>query len=123
MVLEELSDQEVGTMTITKRQLILDLDKYFEMGNLMNALTVINNFLYQERNKRARRLRKKLPLFLEAVEENRDEVKRVLKKWRKDSSSKMTEFINYLEELEELEDEEKEELTGKLQELVLEALG
>jgi len=123
MVLEELSDQEVGTMTITKRQLILDLDKYFEMGNLMNALTVINNFLYQERNKRARRLRKKLPLFLEAVEENRDEVKRVLKKWRKDSSSKMTDFINYLEELEELEDEEKEELTGKLQELVLEALG
>lgn len=110
-------------MTITKRQLIVDLDKYFEMGNLMNALTVINNFLYQERNKRARRLRKKLPLFLEAVEENRDEVKRVLKKWRKDSFSKMTNFINYLEELEELEDEEKEELTGKLQELVLEALG
>ena len=35
----------------------------------------------------------------------------------------MTDFINYLEELEELEDEEKEELTGKLQELVLEALG
>ena len=110
-------------MTITKRQLIVDLDRYFEMGNLMNALTVINNFLYQERKKRARRLRKKLPLFLEAVEENKDEVKRVLKKWRKDSSSKVTEFIDYLEELEELEDEEKEELTGKLQELVLEALG
>ena len=110
-------------MAITKRQLIVDLDKYFEMGNLMNALKVIINFLSQERNKRARRLRKKLPLFLEAVEENRDEVKRVLKKWRKDSSSKVTEFINYLEELEELEDEEKEELTGKLQALVLEALG
>jgi len=46
-----------------------------------------------------------------------------LKKWRKDSPAKMTEFINYLEGLEELEDEEKEELTGKLQELVLEALG
>jgi uncharacterized protein YwgA len=110
-------------MTVTKRQLILDLDKFFEMGNLMNALTVINNFLFQERNKRARRLRKKLPLFLEAVEQDRDEAKRVLKKWRKDSFSKMTDFINYLEELEELEDEEKEELTGKLQELVLESLG
>jgi hypothetical protein len=110
-------------LTITKRQLIVDLDKCFEMGNLMNALTVINNFLYQERNKRARRLRKKLPLFLEAVEENRDEVTRILQKWRKNSSSKMTEFVNYLEELEELEDEEREELTGKLQELVLEALG
>ncbi len=110
-------------MAITKRQLIVDLDKYFEMGNLMNALTVINNFLSQERSKRARRLRKKLPLFLEAVEENRDEVKRVLKKWRKDSPPKMSEFINYMGELEELEDEEKEELTGKLQELVLEALG
>jgi hypothetical protein len=35
----------------------------------------------------------------------------------------MTEFIDYMEELEELEDEEKEELTAKLQELVLEALG
>ena len=109
-------------MAITKRQLILDLDKYFEMANLMNALKVINNFLSQERNKRARRLRKKLPLFLEAVEENRDEVKRVLKKWRKDSSSKMTEFIHSMEDLEELEDEEKEDLTGKLQALVLEAL-
>jgi len=109
-------------MAITKRQLIVDLDRYFEMGNLMSALKVINNFLSQERNKRARRLRKKLPLFLQAVEENRDEVKRILKKWRKDSSSKMTEFISYLEDLEELEDEEKEELTGKLQALVLEAL-
>jgi hypothetical protein len=93
-------------MAITKRQLIVDLDKYFEMGNLMNAITVINNFLSQERSKRARRLRKKLPLFLEAVDEN-----------------KLSEFINYMGELEELEDEEKEELTGKLQELVLEALG
>jgi hypothetical protein len=35
----------------------------------------------------------------------------------------LSEFINYMGELEELEDEEKEELTGKLQELVLEALG
>ena len=98
-------------MPITKRQLIVDLDKYFEMGNLMNALTVINNFLSQERSKRARRLRKKLPLFMEAVEENRDEVKRVLQKWRKDSPPKLSEFINYMGELEELEDEEKEDLT------------
>ena len=96
-------------MAITKRQLIVDLDKYFEMGNLMNALTVINNFLSQEQSKRARRLRKKLPLFLEAVDENRDEVKRVLKKWRKDSPPKLSEFINYMGELEELEDEEIDE--------------
>ncbi len=110
-------------MAITKRQLIIDLDKYFEMGNMMSALTVITNFLSQERSKRARRLRKKLPLFLEAIEENREEVKRVFKKWRKDSPLKMTEFINYLEKFEQMEDEEKEELTAKLQQLVQEAVG
>lgn len=117
------AEQEGGAMVITKKHLIVDLDKYFEMGNMMSALTVISNFLSQERSKRARRLRKKLPLFLEAIAENREEVKIVLKKWKKDSPFKVTEFINYLEKFEEMEEEEKEELTGKLQELVQEAVG
>jgi hypothetical protein len=117
------AEQEVGEMAITKKQLIVDLDKYFEMGNMMSALTVISNFLSQERSKRARRLRKKLPLFLEAIEEDREEVKRVLKKWKKDSPFKMIEFVNYLEKFEEMEEEEKEELTGKLQEVVQEPVG
>lgn len=110
-------------MATTKNQLIIDLDKYFEMGNMMSALTVINNFLSQEKIKRARMIRKELPLFLKAVEENREEVKRVLKKWKKDSPFKMIEFVNYLEKLGEMEEEEKEELRGKLQELVQEVVG
>ena len=105
-------------MGITKKQLIFDLDKYFEMGNMMSALTVISNYLSQERSKRGRRLRRKLSLFLEAIEENGEEVRRVLKKWKKDSPFKMIEFVSYLEKFGEMEEVEKEELTERLQGII-----
>jgi len=49
------------------------------------------------------------------IEENRGEIKGVLKKWKKDSPSKIEELVDVLERLEEMEDEEKEELRVKLQ--------
>ena len=102
-------------MSATMDQLIMDLDKYFEMGNMMSALTVIANFISQERNNRVLRIRKQLPLFMTGIEENRGEIKGVLKKWKKDSPSKIEELVDVLERLEEMEDEEKEELRVKLQ--------
>jgi dsDNA-binding SOS-regulon protein len=96
-------------------QLIMDLDKYFEMGNMMSALTVIANFISQERNNRVLRIRRQLSLFMTGVEENREEIKGVFKKWKKDSPSKIEELIDVLEGLEEMEDEEREELRVKLQ--------
>lgn len=105
-------------MSVTMDQLILDLDKYYEMGNMMSALTVIANFISQERNNRISRIRRELPLFLECIEENREEIKRVLKKWKKDAPFKIAEFVDVLERLEEMQAEEREELSGRLQEVV-----
>ena len=105
-------------MSETMDQLILDLDKYYEMGNMMSALTVIANFISQERNNRISRIRRELPLFLEGIEENRERIKRVLKKWKKDAPFKITELVNILERLEEMRDEEREELSKRLQEVV-----
>jgi len=110
-------------MSVTMDQLILDLDKYFEMGNMMSALTVIANFISQERNNRISRIRSDLPLFLEGIEENREGIKRVLKKWKKDSPFKIAEFVDVLERLEEMQDEEREELSGRLQEVVQDVVG
>ena len=104
-------------MPVKMDQLILDLDKYYEIGNMMSALTVIANFISQERDNRISRIRRELPLFLEGFEENREAIKRVLKKWKKDSPFKMEEFIDVLEGLEEMQDEEREELTLRLQEV------
>ena len=109
-------------MAITKRQLIVDLDKYFEMGNMMSALTVIANFISQERNNRAQKIRKQLPLFMTGIEKNQEEIKGVLKKWKKDSPSKIEELIDVLEGLEEMEDEEREELREKLQAMTQEVV-
>jgi hypothetical protein len=102
-------------MSATMDQLITDLDKYYEMGNMMSALTVIANFISQERHNRVLRLRKQIPLFMTGIEENREEIKGVLKKWKKDSPSKIEELVDVLERLEEMEDEEREELRIKLQ--------
>ena len=110
-------------MSVTMDQLILDLDKYFEMGNMMSALTVIANFISQERDNRILRIRRELPLFLEGIEENREGIKRVLKKWKKDSPFKIAEFVDVLERLEEMQDEEREELSGRLQEVVQDVVG
>jgi hypothetical protein len=105
-------------MSVTMDQLILDLDKYYEMGNLMSALTVIANFISQERNNRISRIRRELPLFLECIKENREGIKRVLKKWKKDSPFKITELVDVLERLEEMQAEEREELSARLQDMV-----
>ena len=110
-------------MSVTMDQLILDLDKFFEMGNMMSALTVIAKFISQERNNRISRIRSELPLFLEGIEENREGIKRVLKKWKKDSPFKIAEFVDVLEILEEMQDEEREELSGRLQEVVQDVVG
>jgi hypothetical protein len=109
-------------MPVTMDQLILDLDKYYEMGNMMSALTVIANFISQERSHRALRIRKELPFFSEGIKENREEIKRVLKKWKKDSPSKIAELVDVLERLEEMEDEEREKLGGRLQEVTQDVL-
>ena len=110
-------------MSVTMDQLILDLDKYYEMGNMMSALTVIANFISQERDNRILRIRRELPLFLEGIEENREGIKRVLKKCKKDSPFKIAEFVDVLEILEEMQDEEREELSGRLQEVVQDVVG
>lgn len=110
-------------MSVTMDQLILDLDKFFEMGNMMSALTVIANFISQERNNRISRIRSELPHFLEGIEENREGIKRVLKKWKKDSPFKIAEFVDVLERLEEMQDEEREELSGRLQEVIQDVVG
>jgi len=112
MLLKEAKKGEA--MSVTMDQLILDLDKYYEMGNLMSALTVIANFISQERNNRISRIRRELPLFLEGIEENREEIKRVLQKWKKDAFFKVTELVDVLERLEEMEAEEREELSKRL---------
>jgi hypothetical protein len=112
MLLKEAKKGEA--MSVTMDQLILDLDKYYEMGNLMSALTVIANFISQERNNRISRIRRELPLFLEGIEENREGIKRVLKKWKKDAFFKVTELVDVLERLEEMEAEEREELSKRL---------
>ncbi|MBN1833702.1 MAG: hypothetical protein JW896_16490 [Deltaproteobacteria bacterium] len=104
-------------MSVTMDQLILDLDKYYEIGNMMSALTVIANFISQERDNRISRIRRELPLFLEGIGENREAIKRVLKKWKKDSLFKIEEFVAVLEGLEEMRDEEREELSRRLQEV------
>lgn len=110
-------------MSVTMDQLILDLDKYYEMGNLMSALTVIANFISQERNSRILRIRRELPLFLDSIEENREGIKRVLKKWKKDAPFKVTELVDVLERLEEMKAEEREELSKRLQEVVQDVAG
>ncbi len=110
-------------MSVTMDQLILDLDKYYEMGNMMSALTVIANFIFQERNNRISRIRRELPLFLEGIEENREGIKRVLKKWKKDSPFKIAEFVDVLERLEEMQDGERQELSGRLQEVAQDVVG
>ncbi len=104
-------------MSVTMDQLILDLDKYYEIGNMMSALTVIANFISQERDDRISRIRRELPLFLQGIDENREAIKRVLKKWKKDSPFKIEEFIDVLEGLEEMQDAEREELSQRLQEV------
>ena len=110
-------------MSVTMDQLILDLDKYYEMGNMMSALTVIANFISQERNNRIARIRRELPFFLEGIEENREGIKRVLKKWKKDSPFKIAEFVDVLEGLGEMQDEEREELSQRLQAVAKDVLG
>jgi hypothetical protein len=110
-------------MSVTMDQLILDLDKYYEIGNMMSALTVIANFISQERNSRISRIRRELPLFLEGIEENREGIKRVLKKWKKDSLFKIAEFIDVLERLEDMQDDEREELSRRLQEVAQDVVG
>jgi len=110
-------------MSVAMDQLILDLDKYYEMGNMMSALTVIANFISQERNNRISGIRRELPLFLEGIEENREGIKRILKKWKKDSPFKIAEFVDVLEKFEEMQDEEREELSGRLQEVVQDVVG
>ena len=104
-------------MSVKMDQLILDLDKYYEIGNMMSALTVIANFISQERDNRISRIRRELPLFLGGIEENREGIKRVLKKWKKDSPLKIEEFVDVLDQLEEMQDEEREKLSRKLQEV------
>ena len=104
-------------MSVPMDQLILDLDKYYEIGNMMSALTVIANFISQEREDRISRIRRELPLFLKSIEENREAIKRVLKKWKKDSPFKIEEFVDVLEGLEEMRDAEREELSRRLQEV------
>ena len=109
-------------MSVAMDQLILDLDKYYEMGNMMSALTVIANFISQERNNRISGIRRELPLFLEGIEENREGIKRILKKWKKDSPFKIAEFVDVLEKFEEMQDEEREELSRRLQEVAQDAV-
>ena len=109
-------------MSVTMDQLISDLDKYYEIGNMMSALTVIANFISQERKNRILRIRKELPLFLEGIEENREGIKRVLKKWKKDSHFKIEEFVDVLERLEVMQDEEKETLSIRLKGVLQDAV-
>jgi len=109
-------------MSVAMDQLILDLDKYYEMGDMMSALTVIANFISQERNNRISGIRRELPLFLEGIEENREGIKRILKKWKKDSPFKIAEFVDVLEKFEEMQDEEREELSRRLQEVAQDAV-
>jgi hypothetical protein len=84
---------------------------------MMSALTVIANFISQERDNRISRIRRELPLFLEGIQENREGIRRVLKKWKKDSPFKISEFVDVLERLEGMQDEEREELSRRLQEV------
>jgi hypothetical protein len=116
-MLNKIVEKVGGAMSVTMDQLILDLDKYYEMGNMMSALTVIANFISQERNNRIAGIRRELPLFLEGIEEHREGIKRVLKKWKKDSPFKIEELVDVLERLEEMQDEEREELSRRLQEV------
>ena len=109
-------------MSVTMDQLILDLDKYYEIGNMMSALTVIANFISQERNNRILRIRREPPLFLEGIGENQEGIKRVLKKWKKDSPFKIEEFVDVLERLEEMQDEEKETLSRRLKAVAQDAV-
>ena len=104
-------------MSVTMDQLILDLDKYYEIGNMMSALTVIANFISQERDDRISRIRRELPLFLQGIDENREAIKRVFKKWKKDSPFKIEEFVDVLEGLEEMQNAEREELSRRLKEV------
>ena len=122
-MLLENAEQVGGAMSVTMDQLILDLDKYYEMGNMMSALTVIANFISQERNNRISRIRRELPLFLEGIEDNREGIKRVLKKWKKDVPFKITELVDVLERLEEMQEKEREALSKRLQELVQDVVG